>query len=143
MPAATDYRAVGRILAVEDGAVLFQPCDTKYELRLVCESKPNAPLNKRIECLVRVSARKVYSVPSGGSLIAPIVGPPRIVQGWIKYLDENTMVVRAGTWIIIELPKEDWAYDLAEGPLTIGKMANVAALAGARIEDVREPAFAG
>jgi hypothetical protein len=87
-----------------------------------------------VEGQVRVSARKVYTVPSGGNFISPIFGPPRIVQGRVRYLDEKEMVVQAGTSVIVELPADEHAYDLVNGDLTVGSLVNVVVLPGARFE---------
>ncbi|HEV8292608.1 MAG TPA: hypothetical protein VGP94_11825, partial [Tepidisphaeraceae bacterium] len=84
------------------------------------------------EGFIIVSARKIYTVPSGGNFIQPIFGPPRIIQGRVKYLDEKEMVVQAGAPIIVQLPVEEDAYDLASGDLMVASLVNVVALPGAR-----------
>jgi len=139
MVSPTDFRAAGRILRVEADAVIFQPVDTSYELRLLMTPPDSGPPGRRVEALIRLAARKIYSVPGGGGFIAPIVGPPRIVQGRVRHLDESIIVVHAGAPIVVELPKDDAAYDLTEGPLAVGAMVNVVASPGARIEDIRRP----
>lgn len=140
MPTATDFRAEGRILATEPDAVIFNPRGTTYELRLLMPTPPAALAGQRVQCLIRATARKIYTVPSGGNFIVPIAGPPRIVQGRIKYLDQTTAVVHAGGPITIDLPTEDSAYDLVVGPLQFGTMVNVVLLPGASIEDILQPA---
>ena len=50
--------------------------------------------DRPVEALVRVRARKVWTVPSGGLFVAPIFGPPRIVQGRVRALDEHEIVIR-------------------------------------------------
>ena len=60
------------------------------------------------------------------------------MQGRIKYLDDKQMVVQAGTPILVELPGSGEGFDLPEGPLTVGKLVNVSALPGARIEFVKK-----
>ncbi|MCY2951943.1 MAG: hypothetical protein NTU53_08190 [Planctomycetota bacterium] len=94
------------------------------------------PVNEAIRCLIRVASREVYTVPSGGSFMTPISGPPQIVQGRIKYLDERQMVVQAGAPVIVELPKADSAYDLACGPLAVGRLVNTQVVPGATFEAV-------
>jgi hypothetical protein len=134
MPAATDFPAVGKVLSASDGAVLFQPLGTTYELRLEALGESRLPPGKRIRVLIRATARKLWTVPSGGNFIVPIAGPPRIVQGRIKYLDDAQMVLHAAAPVIVELPREESAYDLACGPLRVGSLVNVTILSGARIE---------
>ena len=81
-----------------------------------------------------MAARKIYTVPSGGNFISPIFGPPRIIQGRVRYLDETEMVVQAGVPVIVELPKDENAYDLVRGDLTVSSLVNVVVLPGARFE---------
>ena len=81
-----------------------------------------------------MTARKVWTVPSGGNFIAPIFGPPKTIQGRVKWLDEKTLVVHAGTSFLVELPASDQALDLANGPIEVGAMVNVTASPGATAE---------
>lgn len=138
MPAPTHSPASGKVLSIEDDAILFNPANTTYELRLLTTGRFDGPVNERITGLIRVSARKLYTVPSGGNFISPIFGPPRTIQGWIKYLDEKQMVVHAGVPVIVELPTADSARDMANGPLAVGTMVNVVAQPSARFEAVEK-----
>src|SRR5204863_1682412 len=122
----------GKVIAVQDGMVVFTPRDTTYEMHLRTPKAYTGPLNTPVDALIRLSARKLYTVPSGGNFITPIFGPPRIVQGRVKYLDEKEMVVQAGTSIIVQLPAQEDAYDLASGDLTVASLVNVVALPGAK-----------
>ena len=140
MPAPTDYPASGKILSIEDDAILFNPANTTYELRLLTAGRFDGPVNERITGLIRVTARKLYTVPSGGNFISPIFGPPRTIQGRIRYLDEKQMVVQAGVPVIVELPTADSASDMANGQLAIGTMVNVVALPGALFDLAAQPA---
>ena len=58
-----------------------------------------------VHALIRGSGRKVWTVPSGGNFITPIMGPPKIVQGRVKYADEKQLVIQAGANVIIDLPR--------------------------------------
>ena len=136
MPSLTDHPAIGRVLSVASDHVVFNPAGTNYELKLLTDVKYTGPVNQRVECLIRASARKVYTVPSGGNFIAPIFGPPRTIQGRILYADDRNLVVKAGTPVIVELPLTEDAVDLAVGGLRAGAIANVTALPGARFEMV-------
>ena len=126
----------GKVTAVKDGVVVFAPADTNYELHLVA---PNyaGPLNTRVEGIIRAAARKVWTVPSGGLFIAPIFGPPRTIQGRVRSLDVSSLVLQAGAPVLVELPESDTAFDLVNGPITVGTLVNVVALPGARFELVK------
>src|SRR3954465_661768 len=111
MPKATDFPAIGRVLSKDDTSVVFNPLNPNYELKLEIPNY-DGPIGQRIEGFITVAARKVYTVPSGGNFIAPIFGPPRIVQGRVRYLDETQMVIQAATSIIVVLPSDTYAFDL-------------------------------
>lgn len=135
MPTVSDFPACGKIIAMENRAVVFAPANTNYEIRLDAEGTlDGAQIGVMTEGLIRLEARKVWTVPSGGNFISPIFGPPRTVQGRIRYLDENQMVVQAGVPIIVRLPTDPDAYDLVRGPLTVGTLVNVAAHSGGTFE---------
>jgi len=131
MPKTTDFPAIGRVLSKDDTSIIFNPQNTNYELKLEI-AKYDGPMAQRVEGFITIAARKVYTVPSGGNFIAPIFGPPRIVQGRVKYLDEKEMVVQAGTSIIVKLPAAEDAFDFANGDLSVASLVNVVALPGAK-----------
>ena len=133
--AAANPLASGKVIAVKDGQVSFNPRGTNYELQLAVANY-RGPLNTPITCVIRVTARKVYTVPSGGNFIVPIFGPPRIVQGRVRSADSKSLVVHAACPIHVDLPVEDHAIDLDEGPIGVGRMVNVVCLPGARLEIV-------
>jgi hypothetical protein len=130
---STISAASGKVIAVKDGIIVFNPAGTRYELYLAV---PNytGPLNAPVKCLIRVTARKVYTVSTGGNFIAPIFGPPRIVQGRVRSGNERSLVVQAGCPILVDLPVADSAIDLDDGPIQVGRMVNVTCLPGARAE---------
>ena len=134
MASANDFVAVGRVVSVEDNAVVFHPLNSNYEWKLATASRYDGPVNERIECRLYVRARKLYTVPSGGNFVQPIFGPPRIIQGRIKHLEEGTMVVHGGAPFVVELPEDEAAYDMGRGFLAVGGLVNVVALPGARFE---------
>jgi hypothetical protein len=139
MPSLADFPAKGKVLDVRDTdngrLVTFQPLGTNYELHLLADGAFEAPRNKPVELRLHVQARKVYTVPSGGNFIQPIFGPPRIIQGRVRWADEDEriIVVHASVPFIIDLPPVDTAIDLDEGPITLGRMVNVVALPGAAV----------
>jgi hypothetical protein len=127
MASASDFPARGKVVSVMDGKVVFAPSNTNYQLHLSVASPYTGPVGQLVDGLIRVKARKVYTVPSGGGFISPIFGPPRTLQGWALYVDDTTVVIRAGAPIVIELPAADDALDLEEGAIRVGAIVNVAA----------------
>jgi hypothetical protein len=138
MATASDFPARGKVVSVQDNAVVFAPSNTNYQLRLERQGggpdAPSIPTGVVLDAILRVTARKVWTVPSGGNFIDPIYGPPRKIQGRIRYLDEEQMVVQAGTPVLVKLPQDPEAFGLVRGPLTVGGLVNVSALPNATIE---------
>lgn len=131
----SDFPAKGRVREAKPGSVVFLPSNTNYELHLQTPGTTyDGPVDEPIEAMIRLQARKVYTVPSGGNFIQPIVGPPRIVQGRVRHVEEGRLVVQAGTVFVVELPPSDDAIDLARGPIGAGSLVNVVALPGATFE---------
>lgn len=133
MTTATEMLTTGKVTAVKEDSVVFTPAGSNYELHLVCPGYARS-FNKPISGIIRVKARKIYTVPSGGLFITPIFGPPKIIQGRIRALDQKSMVLHAGGNISVEFPDNDDAFDLVNGPLTPGRLANVVAWPGATFE---------
>ena len=133
MTESTITPARGKVIAVRDGNVVFAPSGTNYELQLVAPGY-TGPVNVVTEGVIRVTARKVLTVPSGGNFISPIFGQPRTIQGRVRALSAGAMVVQAGAAIVVDLPDSDRVYDLANGPITVGALVNVIALPGAAFE---------
>jgi hypothetical protein len=131
MPSSLDFPARGKVIAVEDGAVIFAPSNTTYQLKLLTKTAYDGPVNALVDAYIRVSARKLWTMATGGNFITPIHGPTRIIQGRVKYLDQTQLVVQAGAPIIVELPKADSAYDLNNGAIAVGSMVNATVLPGA------------
>src|SRR4051812_30728280 len=107
MSSPNDFPTRGRVIAVKDGYVVFRPRDTTYEMHLKTAKPYTGAVDAPVDALVRLQARKVYTVPSGGNFISPIFGPPKTVQGRVRYLDERTLVIQAGAKVIVELPGAD------------------------------------
>jgi len=127
--------ASGKVIAVKDGLVIFNPAGTSYELQLACP-KFEGTLNTPIKAMIYMVARKVYTVPSGGNFVSPIFGPPRMVQGLVRAGDERSLVVHAGCPFHVDLPIADSGIDLTNGPISVGRMVNVVCQPGARVEFV-------
>src|SRR2546421_7087476 len=131
MPSSTDFPARGRVVAVDDNFVIFAPSNTTYELKLLTSGRYDGPVNALIDGYIRGTARKLWTVASGGNFLTPIKGPTRIVQGRVKYLDSQTMVVQAGAPVIVDLPKADTSFDLNNGAVSVGALVNCTILPGA------------
>jgi hypothetical protein len=140
MANATEFPSKGRIREVKDGRAIFLPAGTNYELRLNTASPYAGEVDTPIRALIRGAARKVYTVPSGGNFITPILGEPRIVQGRVLWADEKTIVVQGGANFIIDLPAANSAIDLDEGPIAVNALVNVTIFPGARLEVDSSPA---
>jgi hypothetical protein len=125
--------AKGKITSAAGGIVKFAPSNTNYVLHLAAPDV-DCPLNSLIGGVVRVVARKIYTVSSGGNFISPIFGPPRTIQGRVRALDGRSMIVQAGTPVHVELPAEASAVELANGPISVGSLVNVVAFPGATFE---------
>lgn len=127
------FPARGKVVELKSDVIKFSPAGTNYELHLAAPGYAG-PLKSPVEGVIRVNARKAYTVPSGGNFISPIYGPPRTIQGRVRSIDGNVIVVHAGTSITVQLPAESSAVELANGAISVGAMVNVVALPGATFE---------
>ena len=127
--------ARGQVVEKREGLIVFAPHGSNYELHLVAPAYAG-PVRTLTEGVIRVTARKVWTVPSGGNFISPLFGSPRIIQGRVKALDERSLVVQAGTPVLVDLGDDPNAIDLANGPIRVGALVNVTALPGATFEPV-------
>jgi len=145
MPSPADLRSPGKVIAVknEGQTVVFAPRGTSYELHLKAAAPYTGALNAPLEAIIRLTARKVYTVPSGGNFITPIMGPPRIVQGRVLDANEKQLVLKAGAIVVVDLPAADTAIDLMNGAIALNTMVNVVALPGASFELARQQAPVG
>jgi hypothetical protein len=139
MPSVNDFPARGRITAFNDNLVIFAPVGTNYEIHLAPAPGFAAAVGSLVSAIIRVKGRRLWSIPSGGNFIAPIFGPPKTIQGRVRYADNDQIVVHAGTPIVVSLPTADTAFDLNNGAIGVGKLVNVVAFAGAQIELLPEP----
>ena len=125
--------SLGKVTIYENGVVVFAPAGTNDVFQLAA---PNyaGPIGTPVKGTIRVKARKVWTVPSGGNFISPIFGPPKTIQGRVRGVDQKHIVVHAGCQITVDLPDEDNVFDLANGPIKTGCMVNVTAFAGGTFE---------
>jgi hypothetical protein len=125
--------ATGAVLSSEAGKIVFNPTGTRYSLHLACPTYAG-PIGTPVRGVITVLARKILTVPSGGNFLAPIIGPPKTIQGRVRVLDTKWMIVQAGVAVRVEFPADDFAFDLARGPIAVGAFVNVVAHPGARFE---------
>jgi hypothetical protein len=138
MSIAIEIAGKGRILRIEKGLVVFAPNNTSYEHHVDASASVHVahtpPTGKHVLAVIKVKARKVYSVMSGGNFVQPILGSPRIIQGRVKSLDANSLVVQAGAVFHVELPTGDDTIDLHNGDIQVGSLVNVVAFPGATLD---------
>jgi hypothetical protein len=130
--------ARGKVALAGADLVIFSPAGTNYAFHLVPAGGGfRGPADTLVEVNIRVQARKLYTVPSGGNFVQPIVGPPRIVQGRIREVTNDSLILHAGCPIEVIFPPRDDQFDLGNGGLRAGAMANATCLPGATIEFIR------
>ena len=96
MAIAIDFNARGKITEKRGtSTVVFKPSGTNYELHLEGPGY-EGPMNVPVELVITVQARKLWTIPSGGNFIEPIFGKPRTIQGRVKAIEGQTLVVQAG-----------------------------------------------
>lgn len=127
----------GTIVGDVGSIIIFQPDGTNYQHHLESESGFSGEDGMRARAVIRVKARKIYGVGSGGCWIAPLLGVPKIIQGRVVTVTDKTISVKAGAVIVVELPDGEDSIDLANGAIEVGSMVNVVALPGARIELIK------
>ena len=138
MPTPLDFPARGKILRIENNLVVFSPAGTSYELHLVSATGDMpTPSAQTVSCHIRATARKIWTMSSGGNFITPIYGTPRILQGRVRYLEEGLAVIQAGCPVIVTLPADGAAFDLLNGPLAATGLVNATLIPGATIEVVK------
>jgi hypothetical protein len=52
----------------------------------------------------------------------------------VRYVEERLVVIQAGVPVILTLPADETAYDLANGPIVPGGMINATLLPGGTFE---------
>jgi hypothetical protein len=131
---ASTFPARGKVIERRGpDRLVFAPANTNYELDLVAENF-TGPINVLTDGYVRVTARKIWTVPSGGNFISPVIGTPRTIQGRIRAVGDRSIVIQAGCPIAVDFPTIESGFDLANGPLQVGAIVNVMAMPGARFE---------
>lgn len=124
----------GTIVRDVGSTLILQPDGTNYQHHLESDSGFSGTDGKPVRCVIRVKARKIYTVPSGGCWVAPILGVPKIIQGRVVGVSDKTISIKAGAVFVVDLPDGKDAIDLANGAIEEGALVNVVAKPGARIE---------
>lgn len=137
MTDATGFLARGKVIARHPDHIVFTPTGTNYEMHL--EGNYDGPLQVPVSLRILARGRKLLTVPSGGNFVTPIYGPPRIFQGRVRFATDRVVGLHAGVPVLVELPAEEEAVDLAEGPITIGGLLNATVYPGVRFEYVPAP----
>ena len=72
--------------------------NSSNEMRLVPANEIATPVGKRIVGTIRVQARRIDVVETGGRYVEPVQGRPRRVQGAVVAIEEssNSICVNAG-----------------------------------------------
>jgi hypothetical protein len=138
MSTPLDFPARGKILRIENNLVVFNPAGTTYELHLVSATgELPTPSAQTVSCHIRATARKIWTMASGGNFVTPIYGTPRLLQGRVRYLEEGLAVVQGGVPIILTLPPESDAFDLVNGPIIPTTLLNATLVPGTTFELAR------
>ena len=99
------HLARGVVGAPAAGHFVLEVPNTSYQIHLV----PTAPITvargKRIVGVIRLEARRVDVVGTGGRYFEPVYGRPRRVQGTVVATDAaaNTLTVNAGVPVVVTL----------------------------------------
>ena len=127
----------GRVVSATGPTVVFKPANSTYELHLTnLGGDYTGPIDAPVRAVIRATARKVYTVPSGGLFVTPIMGPTRIIQGRVGDLSPTELAVEAVATVNVTLPKTAGAIELAEGDIRSGTLVNVVLMPGATFEQV-------
>lgn len=123
----------GTIKEAQDGRVVFVPYDTNYELHLNLANGPELAAGQRVQGEIVAQARKVLTISAGGSFIQPLFGGPNTIQGRVQAVEGDSILVRAGTLVRIQLPTVPGSRDLMRGQIVPGVMINATIEAGSSL----------
>jgi hypothetical protein len=133
MASILDYPAKGKVIEVRNGMIVFAPSNTTYHLELAGPAWTGA-MNRPVEIFIRATARKIWTVPSGGNFVAPIWGTPRTLQGRVRLIDGQNLVVQAGMPVVVSLPTANSGIDLNNGALGVNSLINAMLMPGVSYE---------
>jgi hypothetical protein len=138
-PADTEALVYGTLLSATVDRIVLAIPHTDYKLHLspgVPVSAFSSLIGKRVTGTVQGEALRIHATSAtagGGRFIEPVIGPPRIVAGRIKSLDQasNQLVVDVAVpFVLSPLPEQDWSI------LEVGRMVNCYIKSGAMFTPV-------
>lgn len=88
--------------AARPGYIVLAIPNTSYQLHLRPTADVSARLGKRLIGTIRVQARRIDVVGTGGEYMEPVMGRPRRVQGTVVGLTASHLIVDAGTKIHLQ-----------------------------------------
>ncbi|MCC5786837.1 MAG: hypothetical protein JJU33_09070 [Phycisphaerales bacterium] len=97
----------GSEVAGKPDHIVFGTHNNNYQLHLQPTEPVDTEVGKRLIGTVRVDARKIDRVHTGGRFIEPVYGRPRRVQGTVVAITDETVVVDAGIKIHLRPTERD------------------------------------
>ena len=97
--------ARGVLESTHTGHIVVSFPDTSYQMHLLVPLQVRSEIGKRIIGTIRVDARRIDIVDTGGKYVEPLLGRPRRVQGRVVACNAGTrtLVVDAGMPIHLHL----------------------------------------
>lgn len=119
-------RAIPATATVPEHVVLSVP-DTSYQIYLIPTVPVTVRPGHRVIGTIRMSARRIDEVQSGGRYLEPVFGRPRRVQGTIIAIESDAIVVNAGVpvWVQPTDPRQ------SPSDFRVGQFVSFDALDGA------------
>jgi hypothetical protein len=70
--------------------------NTNYEMHLIPTTPITTPIGKRILGTIKLQAKRIDTVGTGGQYIEPVYGRPRRVQGTVLRVENGAIIIDAG-----------------------------------------------
>lgn len=130
--ATSGHLAAGRLTEQREGLIVLSVPGSDYRLHLAVERALGAAVGDKLTGTIRVVAKRIDVVPSGGRYVEPVYGRPRRVQGRVVATDAGagTITVHAGVPVVA---KVNDARQNA-GQFSVGDLVSFDAEPGARFE---------
>jgi hypothetical protein len=108
-----------------EGEVVLSKPGTSYRLHLTVLKPLRTEVGKRTEGVVRVQAKRVDVVGTGGAYIEPVYGSPRRIQGMVLEADaaSGSLTVDAGIPVVATLVAGQRAEAFEEGQFVTFEVA--------------------
>lgn len=101
--ATAKHHAKGVLTSAEGETIVLSIPETSYQIRLSVLKPPGTPVGKKISGVIRVQARRIDKVGSGGRYIEPVAGRPRRVQGSVLEVHtDGTFLMSAGVPVVVK-----------------------------------------